>query len=161
MTTPLEAVANHESLFANALDLLVDGIALLGRDGRIVYVNEALRTLAAREVRYFLPPDPTHRYGIFPKGKLVAQTEDVLVDSPRLHLHHRQEPGTVHPEIYRQVMATLYRPSRDFSVVLRISALTLLSDVALNMPAYVECRIGWDARCLAVTVSRSEWLRSR
>ena len=81
MTTPLEAVANHESLFANALDLLVDGIALLGRDGRIVYVNEALRTLAAREVRYFLPPDPTHRYGVFPKGKLVAQTEDVLVDT--------------------------------------------------------------------------------
>jgi DNA-binding CsgD family transcriptional regulator len=47
MTILLEAVAIHETLFANALDLLVDGIALLGRDGRIVYVNEALRTLAA------------------------------------------------------------------------------------------------------------------
>jgi hypothetical protein len=35
---------------------------------------------APREVGYFLPPDPTHRYSVFPKGKLVAQTEDVLVD---------------------------------------------------------------------------------
>ncbi len=48
MTTPLEAVAARENLFANALDLLVDGIALLGRDGSIVHVNAALRTLAAR-----------------------------------------------------------------------------------------------------------------
>lgn len=36
---------------------------------------------APREVGYFLPPDPTHRYGVFPKGKLVAQSEDVLVDT--------------------------------------------------------------------------------
>ena len=31
---------------------------------------------APREVGYFLPPDPTHRYGVFPKGKLVAQSEE-------------------------------------------------------------------------------------
>jgi hypothetical protein len=36
---------------------------------------------APSEVGYFLPPDPTRRYGTSPKGKLVAQTEDVLVDS--------------------------------------------------------------------------------
>jgi DNA-binding CsgD family transcriptional regulator len=47
MTIPLEGLAVHETLFASALDLFVDGIALLGRDGRIVYVNEALRALAA------------------------------------------------------------------------------------------------------------------
>jgi hypothetical protein len=32
-------------------------------------------------VGYFLPPDPKRRYGTFPQNKLVAQTEDVLVDS--------------------------------------------------------------------------------
>jgi len=37
----------RESLFENALDLISDGIALLRRDGKIVYVNEALRRLAA------------------------------------------------------------------------------------------------------------------
>ena len=47
MRTRLEAVDASETLFANALDLLVDGIALLRRDGGIVYVNEALRLLAA------------------------------------------------------------------------------------------------------------------
>ena len=38
----------REDLFENALDLLADGIALLRRDGNIVFVNEALRTLAGR-----------------------------------------------------------------------------------------------------------------
>ena len=53
----------------------------------LTYFNAGLRIYdvstpaAPREVGYFLPPDPTHRYGLFPKGKLVAQTEDVLVDS--------------------------------------------------------------------------------
>jgi hypothetical protein len=53
----------------------------------LTYFNAGLRIYdvstptAPREIGYFLPPDPTHRYGVFPKGKLVAQTEDVLVDT--------------------------------------------------------------------------------
>ena len=38
----------RETLFESALDLISDGIALLRRDGAILYVNEALRRLAAR-----------------------------------------------------------------------------------------------------------------
>lgn len=38
----------REDLFENALDLLSDGIALLRRDGGIVFVNEGLQHLAAR-----------------------------------------------------------------------------------------------------------------
>jgi hypothetical protein len=33
-----------------------------------------------KEVGWFLPPEPTKRYGPMPVGKLVVQTEDVLVD---------------------------------------------------------------------------------
>lgn len=43
-----EAGRIPENAFENALDLLTDGIALLRRDGGLVYVNEALRMLAAR-----------------------------------------------------------------------------------------------------------------
>jgi DNA-binding CsgD family transcriptional regulator/PAS domain-containing protein len=42
------AAPNREDLFENALDLLSDGIALLREDGSIVFVNEALQLLAAR-----------------------------------------------------------------------------------------------------------------
>jgi DNA-binding CsgD family transcriptional regulator/PAS domain-containing protein len=49
MRTRIEAATERNSLFENALDLLSDGIALLGRGGKLVYVNEALRLLAARE----------------------------------------------------------------------------------------------------------------
>jgi DNA-binding CsgD family transcriptional regulator len=44
---------SRENLYQSALDLLTDGIALLKRDGGIVYVNEALRLLAAggKEIR--------------------------------------------------------------------------------------------------------------
>ena len=34
-----------------------------------------------REVAWFIPPDPVHRYGPQPVGSLVEQTEDVLVDT--------------------------------------------------------------------------------
>src|SRR6267154_1946894 len=44
---------------------------------RIVDVSDAR---APREVGWFLPPDPVKRYGPLPK-KLVAQSEDVLVDT--------------------------------------------------------------------------------
>jgi hypothetical protein len=33
-----------------------------------------------REVGYFLPPEPARRYGPMPEGKLVLQSEDVVVD---------------------------------------------------------------------------------
>jgi hypothetical protein len=33
-----------------------------------------------REIGYFMPPEPTRRYGPMPEGQLVTQTEDVLVD---------------------------------------------------------------------------------
>jgi len=52
----------------------------------LTYWNAGLRIYdisaptAPREVGYFLPPDPRRRYGPFPRDKLVAQTEDVLVD---------------------------------------------------------------------------------
>jgi DNA-binding CsgD family transcriptional regulator/PAS domain-containing protein len=49
MRTRINASADRNRLFENALDLLSDGIALLGRGGKLVYVNEALRLLAARE----------------------------------------------------------------------------------------------------------------
>ncbi len=42
----IAAIDDRESLLENAFDLLTDGIALLSRDGRIVYLNETLRRLA-------------------------------------------------------------------------------------------------------------------
>lgn len=48
MRARLKIIRDRENALENALDLLTDGIALLRRDGAIVYVNEALRMLAAR-----------------------------------------------------------------------------------------------------------------
>lgn len=61
---------SREDLYESALDLLADGIALLKRDGGIVYVNEALRRLAAggSEIRIernaieFASPDLRDRF---------------------------------------------------------------------------------------------------
>jgi DNA-binding CsgD family transcriptional regulator/PAS domain-containing protein len=47
MRARLQTVVDREHALESALDLLADGIALLRRDGSIVYVNEALRSLAA------------------------------------------------------------------------------------------------------------------
>lgn len=63
-------IPSREDLYENALDLLADGIALLRRDGGIVYVNEALRRLASAgcEIRIernaieFASPDLRSRF---------------------------------------------------------------------------------------------------
>jgi hypothetical protein len=50
------------------------------------YFNAGLRIFDVshprlpQEIGYFIPPDPTQRYGPMPEGRLVVQTEDVLVD---------------------------------------------------------------------------------
>src|ERR1700760_363901 len=71
MTTLLPAEnPSREDLYESALDLLADGIARLKRDGAIVYVNEALRRLAAsgNEIRIernaieFASPDLRNRF---------------------------------------------------------------------------------------------------
>jgi hypothetical protein len=52
----------------------------------IAHFNAGLRiydvsnTRLVREVGYYIPPDPTRRYGPMPEGALVTQTEDVVVD---------------------------------------------------------------------------------
>jgi hypothetical protein len=66
-----------------------NGLAHLFHSDHLVYVahfNAGLRLYdtsdpeRVREVGYFLPPDPERRFGVFPT-RLVAQTEDVIVDA--------------------------------------------------------------------------------
>jgi PAS domain S-box-containing protein len=67
---PLQNISSRENLYESALDLLADGIALLRRDGAIVYVNAALRRLASagNEIRIerntieFVSPDLRSRF---------------------------------------------------------------------------------------------------
>jgi hypothetical protein len=53
----------------------------------LTYFNAGLRIYdisnetQPREVGYFMPPDPLERRGLLPASKLVAQTEDVIVDA--------------------------------------------------------------------------------
>jgi len=52
----------------------------------LAYFNAGLRVYNVAnprlpvEMGFFLPPDPRQRYGPMPQGRLVTQTEDVLVD---------------------------------------------------------------------------------
>jgi DNA-binding CsgD family transcriptional regulator len=48
LRTRLNAAGERIAGLENALDLLADGVALLGADGSIVYVNDTLRSLALR-----------------------------------------------------------------------------------------------------------------
>jgi DNA-binding CsgD family transcriptional regulator/PAS domain-containing protein len=48
LRTRLKAAGDRNDSLEQALDLLVDGVALLRADGKIVHTNEALSTLAAR-----------------------------------------------------------------------------------------------------------------
>ncbi|WP_026870735.1 LVIVD repeat-containing protein [Inquilinus limosus] len=43
-------------------------------------IYDVSNTRLPREVGFFIPPEPARRYGPMPEGKLVVQTEDVLVD---------------------------------------------------------------------------------
>jgi len=68
---------HHHSPFTDHSDTLV----------YLTYFNAGLRiydisnATLPKEVAWFIPPDPVHRYGPQPVGSLVEQTEDVLVDS--------------------------------------------------------------------------------
>ena len=55
-----------------------------------------------REVGYFLPPEPTRRYGPMPEGKLVLQSEGRRRRPARLHLRQRQEPRRLDPALHRR-----------------------------------------------------------
>jgi hypothetical protein len=66
-----------------------NGLPHLFHSDHLVYIahfNAGLRLYdtsdpyRVREVGYFMPPDPERRFGVFPT-KLVAQTEDVIVDA--------------------------------------------------------------------------------
>ncbi len=64
----------------------------------LTYFNAGLRIYdiadarQPKEVGWFVPPEPTQRYGPQPVGKLVEQTEDVLVDARGyIYISHKNQ----------------------------------------------------------------------
>ena len=96
-----QEILSRETLYESALDLLADGIALLKRDGAIVYVNEALRRLAAHgnEIRIernaieFASPDLRSRFA--QAMGAVARDSDHLVTDFAVPREDGQPPYTV------------------------------------------------------------------
>ena len=68
---------HHHSPFTDHSDTLVY-LTYFNAGLRVYDISEA--TLP-KEIAWFLPPDPVHRYGPQPVGSFVEQTEDVLVDT--------------------------------------------------------------------------------
>jgi DNA-binding CsgD family transcriptional regulator len=72
MRTRLKAAGDRSASLENALDLLADGVALLGAGGNIVYANETLHRLATRGREFrigrdgieFADPDARGRYAV-------------------------------------------------------------------------------------------------
>ena len=74
--------------FERALDLLNDGIALLRRDGSVLYVNTALRSFAARETDFRLSHEAIAFTSPALRGRLAAAMDAVtrIVDPSSAHL---------------------------------------------------------------------------
>ncbi len=68
---------HHHSPFTDHSDTLAY-LTYFNAGLRVYDISEA--TLP-KEIAWFLPPDPVHRYGPQPVGSFVEQTEDVLVDT--------------------------------------------------------------------------------
>lgn len=70
--TRLDIDGGRDNAFENALDLLNDGVALLRRDGSVVYINTALRAFAARETDFQLSRDAVAFTSPGPRSRLAA-----------------------------------------------------------------------------------------
>ncbi len=99
MRMTLERPAGHANVWESALDLLTDGIAFLRRDGRILYLNEALRTLAgcgphlriARDALEFSTPNLRNRFAAALNA--VEDTRNASGNSPSTDFAVPRENG--------------------------------------------------------------------
>jgi DNA-binding CsgD family transcriptional regulator len=78
MRAHLKTIPDGEDALENALDLLTDGIALLRQDGRIVYLNEALRMLAARGHDFRIDRNAVEFSTPEPRGRFAAALSAVV-----------------------------------------------------------------------------------